>query len=274
MYANWAVALTKSNQLGEAREKYELALALEPNDLDLLRDAARVDVQLNDPARAVERLRRALEIEPDDADAAYLLASVTALQGGDSAALFARARALDPRRTIVAVQLARSLARQRRDREATSLLERLLALAPPEDAAAAQFVTSAVHTQLGEIALDRGDAAAGIQSLDRALAIWPENYDAKKRLAFQLATSPDPALRDPRRAVALAESASAERREFASLSTLARGAPGAGARVAGEGHARDRRAPATDRDLLARRRERQRGGSAVTAAGCSGRPAR
>jgi tetratricopeptide (TPR) repeat protein len=221
IYANWANALAKTNQLAAAREKYALALDVEPNGLDLLRDAARVDLQLGDPARAIERLHQALEVDPKDADAAYLLASATELQGGESGVLFARAQALAPRRAVVTVELARTLARQGKLQEAHGLLERILALTPAADARDAQFVTSTVHAHLGEILLERGDVAGGVAELERALAIWPENYDANNRLAFLLATSTDPALHDPARAVVLAERASAERREYGSLSTLA-----------------------------------------------------
>lgn len=220
-YANWASALAKTNQLGGAREKYGLALEVEPDNLDLLRDAARVDLRLNEPHRAIERMRRALEVDPNDADSAYLLASATALQGGESAELFARAQSIAPRQAIVTVELARTLAGDGRREDAARLLEILLALDPPADEADAQFVTSTVHDHLAQIAIERGDAARAIAELDRALAIWPDNYDAKSRLAFLLATTKETALRNPKRAVALAERAASERREFASLSTLA-----------------------------------------------------
>ena len=221
IYANWATALARLDRLAAAREKYELALAIEPGNPDLLRDAARVDIELNDPARAIERMRRALETDPRDADAAYLLASATALQGGDAEALFRRAWEQDPAHALVTVDLARTLARQRRDPDALRLLQIVLALdaAPADDPA--RRVASSAHAELGEIALDRGDPAAAVASLDRAVAIWPDDYDANSRLAFLLATATDPALRDPPRAVALAERAASERREFASLSTLA-----------------------------------------------------
>ena len=78
-----------------------------------------------------------------------------------------------------------------------------------------------MEAQRAEIELEAGDAATAIASLDRAVSIWPDNYDANNRLAFLLSASSDPALLDPARAVELAERATSERREFGSLSTLA-----------------------------------------------------
>jgi tetratricopeptide (TPR) repeat protein len=121
----------------------------------------------------------------------------------------------------VAIDLARALARQGRRDEAFRILDALLALPPPAEAADAEFVGSTVEAQRAEIELEAGDAAAAIASLDRAVSIWPDNYDANNRLAFLLAASADPALLDPARAVELAERATSTRREFGSLSTLA-----------------------------------------------------
>jgi spermidine synthase len=121
----------------------------------------------------------------------------------------------------VAIDLARALARQGRRDEAFRILDALLTLPPPAEAADAEFVRSTVEAQRAEIELEAGDTAAAIASLDRAVSIWPDNYDANNRLAFLLAASTDPALLDPARAVELAERATSARREFGSLSTLA-----------------------------------------------------
>lgn len=221
IYANWASVLARTGQLAAARQHYERALEVAPDDSEFLRDAARVDVRLGDLARAVVGLRHALEIDPQDADAAWLLASATALQGGESAALFAHARALDARKAVVALDLARILTSEGQPDAAHTLVDGSVAMGLPDDPDDANFVASAADTQRGEIYVARGDTASAIDAFDRAIAAWPDNHDATSRLAFLLATSTDPALRNPPRAVELAERASADRREFASLSTLA-----------------------------------------------------
>ncbi len=248
IYANWASALAKSNQLAASRKMYARALEVEPKSPDLLRDAARIDLQLGNAEGAAAGLRRALEIDAADLDASYLLASATLLLGltDESAALLQRASTQDARKAVVAIDLARSLARQNRRDDAFRIVDALLALAPPTDPADARFVASALHTQRAEIALEAGDVAGAIASLDRAVALWPDDYDANNRLAFLLATSTDSRLRDPVRAVALAERAVGARREFGSLATLA-------AAYAAAGRLPDAVAAATEGQELATR---------------------
>ena len=238
IYANWASALAKVHRLDEAREKYARALEIEPDDRNLLRDAARVDLRLREPDRAVERLDRVLSRAPDDVDAAWLLASAAALQGHDATPLFARAQALDVRHATVTVDLARTLAGDGRVDDATRLLDQLLALDPPADPDDARFVAATARDQLAEIALAHGDVAGAVAELDRALVVAPDDFDASSRLAFVLATSTDPAYRDPARAVALAERALAQKRDFASLSTLAAAYAAAGRSADAVGAAR------------------------------------
>ncbi len=223
IYANWANALVKTDQLPAARRMYVRALEIEPHAPPVVRDIARVDLQLGDTDAAVTGLRKALEMDATDLDTEYLLAAAVLLQGhpDEAAALFAKAAAQDPRKVVVAIDFARGLAHQGHRDQAFRILDALLAIPPPPDAADASFVASTVETQRAEIELEGSDAAAAIASLERALSIWPDNYDANNRLAFLLATSGDPALRDANRAVTLAERATAARREFGSLATLA-----------------------------------------------------
>ena len=223
IFANWASALAKTRRLQEAREKFGLALEIEPNEAALLRDAARVDLRLREPDAAIERLRRVLAADPADADAAYLLASALALRGdsAEAASHFERALASNPRQAVVTIDLARTLAGEDRRDEAIALLDALLAQPPPANDADARFVTSTVLTHRGEIALEHGDVAGAIAALDRAVAASPDAYDANNRLAFLLATAADPALRNPPRAIEVATRASGQRREYGSLATLA-----------------------------------------------------
>jgi len=223
IYANWANALAKTNQLEASREKYELALAIEPASAILLRDAARVDLRLGDSARASERLRRVLEKDDGDAEASSLLASAHVLAGDAEAAasIFHAVLVADPKRVGVPIELARTLAQEGRREDANRLLQALLEVPPPANDADARFLTSTVLAQRAEIALEAGDLAGALGDLDHALSVWPANYDANNRLAWLLATSADPVVRDPARAVILAERAISERREIGSLSTLA-----------------------------------------------------
>jgi len=221
-YGNWASALAKTHQLAASRSMYEQALAVDPKDARLLRDAARVDLQLGELASADARLRRAVEIDAEDVEARYLLAAATLLLGRDdeAAALFGAAIERNPRQGLAAIELARSVAREGRRDQAFRILDALGA-ATPAASEDDRFLASNVELHRAELAIEAGDAAAAHASLDRAVAIWPDNYDANNRLAFLLATSADRARLDPARAVALAERAVAARREYGSLATLA-----------------------------------------------------
>jgi tetratricopeptide (TPR) repeat protein len=245
-YGNWASALAKTNQLSASRNMYEQALAIDPKDADLLRDAARVDLLLGELDSAETRLRRAVEIDADDVGARYLLAVATLLRdrGDEAAALLGAAIGTDAREGLVAIELARGVAREGRRDRALRILDALGA-ATPADSDDARFLASSVDLHRAELAIEAGDAAAAIASLDRAVAVWPDNYDANNRLAFLLATSNDRALLDPARAVALAERAVAARREYGSLATLA-------AAYAAAGRMRDAVDVVADAQVLAR----------------------
>lgn len=219
--ANQAGTLEKLQRLPQAREKYDAALAIDPDAAAVLRDAARVDLQLGDAERASARLRHALALDPQDADAAYLLASAAWLSGDPGAgSAFDHALAQDPRKVAVAAMLARKLAASGRADEGLGLLRALVERPPVASEEEARAVAASLRLQLAEIALAQGDAAAAMAELGRALAASPDDHDANHRLAWLLATSADPHLRDPTRAIEIAERLTKARREYSSLATL------------------------------------------------------
>lgn len=64
-----------------------------------------------------------------------------------------------------------------------------------------------LYTMLGNIHFERKDDAAAIAAYEKALALNPNEPDTLNNLAWVLATSDDTTLRDPTRALALAEQA-------------------------------------------------------------------
>jgi tetratricopeptide (TPR) repeat protein len=217
IYANWGVALAEAGRLEEAREKFASALAIDREGVDLLRDAARIDLRLGDANAARAKLVQARATDGADTEAALLLAATAVLDEGDTAALHAAIRAA-PDRADVPASLARQLAASGRADAGARLLDALAALPDSADAARIRSLARAQHA---EIALASGDVRAARALLEAALVESPANTEAANRLAFLLATASDPGDREPARAIALAEQAVARERAFGTLATLA-----------------------------------------------------
>jgi Zn-dependent protease with chaperone function len=78
-----------------------------------------------------------------------------------------------------------------------------------------------LHALLGDLSYQRRDYAGVRRAYERALALKPDNASVLNNLAWLLATSEDPDLRDPPRALALAQAAADLAPEAFILDTLA-----------------------------------------------------
>ncbi|MCI0630137.1 MAG: tetratricopeptide repeat protein [Phycisphaerales bacterium] len=94
--------------------------------------------------------------------------------------------------------LARVYASQGRDAEALELWKRAANLRP---------TFASYQTELGEAMLKVGDLRGAMEAYERALVLQPDAIDALNNLAWLLATYPEAAARDGRRAVKLAQRA-------------------------------------------------------------------
>lgn len=83
-------------------------------------------------------------------------------------------------------------------RNSEALFRRALAVTERNDIA---------HAHLGAALLARGQGTLAVQHWEEAVRLRPDFLEAANNLAWLLATSPDPALRDPERALAVAEGA-------------------------------------------------------------------
>src|SRR5262249_35104392 len=63
------------------------------------------------------------------------------------------------------------------------------------------------HAYLGDALLERGRGAEAVAELEEALRLSPSYLEVANNLAWLLATAPDPGLRDPGRALEVAEQA-------------------------------------------------------------------
>lgn len=222
VFRDWGYVLDRANRVEESLEKFEKGLEYEPANTALLQDAAQAELKLNRVDRAAGRLATAARIDAGDARTQVLLGAALARQGSlaDAAEAFRKGVEADPGDHQARVQLAKTLARLGRFDEADRWLNEALADGggSPDPRMAAEL-----HFQLGDVELAKGDRAAAARQYEVALALRPDHFAANNNLAWLLATNPDPAKRDPRRAVEMAERASGLRggRDYSSLGTLA-----------------------------------------------------
>ena len=229
-YASEGFDLVTAGRYAEAIPVLEKALALEPGFSRAHVSLGFARLQLGDMQGAMHDLERALELDPfsptghNNLGLAYLrqgrldealphlrrsialnvldwqpeynLALAFAQKGSLSDALphFERAAALAPDEADIATDHGGALARLGRNAQALAALERAVAL-DPEGARAWKLLA---RTQL-EV---RNDAGA-VNALSTILEHAPESLEARRQLAWLLATSVDETVRDGVRAVSL-----------------------------------------------------------------------
>lgn len=194
---------------GQALTHYNLALALE----------SRGDVQ-----EAVRHYRETIRRQPGHADAHNNLGRALLGLGRSAEAErhWRRALEADPRHALAHNNLGNLLRTRGREREAIDHLEEAIALR--RDYPEARF-------NLGLALMGEGRAREAVGHFREAARLDPENPRILAFLGWTLATSPDPAIRDPGAAVRAARRAAelTERRDPAALQALA-------AAHAAEGH--------------------------------------
>ena len=228
-----ARALLEDGQAGESLAAFRRALALDPELYEAHVNLGLAALQVGDRPSARTSFEAALRIDPDEPlvhrrlgglllDAGEFEAAITHLgaaveRGGDDAETlgllgyacevlrrwpeavrhYERAVELEPEVAEHQNNLAGVLWRSGRLQEAVAAYRRAIQIDP-------RMATA--HSNLGLLKQSLGDLTGAVLSHQRALAIDPDNLASADNLAWILATSPDPAMRDGARAVALAES--------------------------------------------------------------------
>jgi Tfp pilus assembly protein PilF len=241
-----AEAVARQGRLEEARGHYEGALADDPGHAAGQAKLGAVLLALGREAEARARLERALLLpaEPGDAPAravAELGLADLALRAGDREAArrgYERALALAPESAQALQRLGLLEAELGQGARARELLEGAL-----ERGGASEEVLLA----LGGIAEREGRAGEAVTRYRAALALAPGSAAAANNLAWILATSAEPGVRDGAGAVALMEPLVARHPEPAFLDTLAAG-------YAADGRLEAARASAARAESLARER--------------------
>ena len=192
--------LAEQGQLAEAIAHYEKAAAINPADAETRNNLGVTLFGIGRIDDAITHYQEALDIRPQYAEASCNLANALIAKDDFDAAIprYRACLAAMPDQEEAQYNLASALLRKGHMDEAIVEYQKVLHM-HPESADA--------HANLGIAWLAKGRPRDAVGEYERALQISPENLAALSNLAWLLATSPDPLLRDGSEAVQLAERA-------------------------------------------------------------------
>ena len=193
--------LAEKGEFNDAINHYEATLAINPADTEAHNNIGATLFQAGRVDDAIAHYQEALAVRPDYAEASCNLADALLSKGDMDGAIthYRTCVAVLPNHTDAQYNLASALLRKGRFDEAIIHYEKALELLPGNADA---------HVNLGSAFLAKGHIAEAIGQYKEALTLSPENVAAQTNLAWLLATSPDPSLRNGPEAVLLAEQAS------------------------------------------------------------------
>lgn len=231
------LALMMDDKLEASLEAFDRAIKLDPDSSGALLQRARVRAMKGDRPEAIADLDKAIRLAPDEAIPLVLRARIHQ-QAGDSeraAADLERVLAKRPDHPA-ALELRGLIAAERNDYPAAIRDFRKLVVQKPDDAVlmgqlamlylAAKQPRQAIKRFTRSIELDEknfaswrgrsdaeisiGDHTSARADLEKALELQPDDSGVLNNLAWLLATSPDDAIRDGKRAIELARKACEE----------------------------------------------------------------
>ncbi len=192
--------LAEKGEFNDAVDHYQAALAMNPDDAEAHNNLGATFVQQGRIDDAIAHYQKALAIQPDYADASCNLADALLSKADIDGAIihYLTCVAALPNQPDAQYNLASALLRKGRIDEAIVHYEKVLELLP-ENANA--------RINLGSAFLAKDRLVDAITEYKEALRLAPDNVAAQSNLAWLLATSPDPSLRNGPEAVVLAEQA-------------------------------------------------------------------
>jgi tetratricopeptide (TPR) repeat protein len=218
----------------EAKAHLQKALQIQPAFADAHNNLGNLLLQQGQVDEAIAHFQEAQQIQPDFADALSNLGGALLQKGrtGEAIAQFQKALEIDPNDALTRYNLGSALLKSGRLNEAIPQFQSALEVRPEfaeacaklgmallqkgqEDAAMAQFRSAVqlnpnlanVQSDLGTLLLKKGRVDEAVAHYQAALAIQPGNAFFLNNLAWLLATSPSPQVRNGPRAVELAQQA-------------------------------------------------------------------
>ena len=251
------MACTMDERLDEAEQAFDRALKITPDSTSVLLQRARLLAVRGEQDRSVADIDKAIDIDPENAQARVLRARILQQAGQTDKALADLESVLrDEPDMDAALELRGLIAADRADYPAAIRdFRRLVAqhaddpvlvaqlgtlyLAAKQPREAIRRFTRALEIDAdnfpcrrgrSDAAISIGDHKAALADLEKALELRPDDTGVLNNLAWLLATSPDDALRDGKRAVELASKAceATEWKQAHIISTLAAGHAEAG----------------------------------------------
>ncbi|MEO5718292.1 MAG: tetratricopeptide repeat protein [Chthoniobacterales bacterium] len=229
---NLANALLKKKEYPEAIELYRAVLSSRPNDSEMHRNLGKALYQSGAFGESLTQFRQALRIRPGDSDAAYSLGNAYLETGDPKAAIpyFQQAIAADRKNVAAHYNLAIALQRDGQLEEAIAEFRKTLELEPQKVDAhnnlaiallksgkASEATTewqavlqiqpdnAEMHNNLAVALLAEGRIAEAVREWHETLRLQPDRVATELSLAWVLATSPEPDIRDGNEALELAQ---------------------------------------------------------------------
>ena len=197
---NLGEVLLQKREADEAIAHFRMALKIQPDNILAQTDLAVALFQAGRVNEAFDHFQKALALRPADALNHYNF-GVALLYSGqvdEAAAQFQKAVELQPDYARDLVGFGNAALHRGQVDVAIVLFQTLLKVRPDNAEA---------HYMLGAIFLKTGAVNEALDHLQATLKLQPDNADACSSLAWLLATSPDPSIRNGTKAVELAQQA-------------------------------------------------------------------
>jgi tetratricopeptide (TPR) repeat protein len=199
-YHNRGLAYFQLGRVDEALADLDAELTLAPDSVDAMGLRGNIRMQRGDLDGAIADLDAALRLAPCRADLRVSRGAARVGKGDYEQAIVDFSTVLRSSPRDASALGGRGLAR-------FMCGENELAIADLNEAIRLNPADAFAHTNRGAALAKRGDYARAVADFDRAIRLNPAHPHACRHLAWMLATCDDPAIRDGRRAVELADKA-------------------------------------------------------------------
>jgi superkiller protein 3 len=208
------ITLFEEGAVDLALAAFRTAIEVDPENAQAWTNLGAVLTALGDAEGAQGAFEEALRLDPADPKAHYNLGTLLARQGDDEAAIphYEAALAADPDLVGCHFNLANALRRRGRLDEAEPQAASYVEVAPDDPRG---------HHLLAVLRVLQGRWQEASEAVEAGLGVVPEDRLLRQDMARLLAASPDPAVRDGERALALAQGLNDEERNQVHVEVLA-----------------------------------------------------